>query len=86
MAVKHGKRVQLRVALSNPAKLTLTVMRGKKVVATMTGAQHKAGHSVLTWNGKIKRGFAPRGVYSVVVSAVTASGASASAKATLRIT
>ena len=86
MAVKHGKHVQVRVKLSAPAKLTLTVLRGKKVVATMTVAQRKAGNSTLTWNGKIKRGFAPRGVYSVVVSAVTPSGASASVKATLRIT
>ncbi len=86
LAVKRGKQVQVRVALSNPAKLTLTVMRGKKVVATMPVAQCKAGHSVLTWNGRITRGFAPRGAYSVVVRAVTPSGASASAKATLRIT
>jgi hypothetical protein len=86
LAVKHGKHVQVRIALSDPAKLTLTVMRGKKVVATMIVAHLKAGHSVLTWNGKVKRGFAPRGDYSVVVRAVTTSGASASAKATLRIT
>jgi Ice-binding-like/Bacterial Ig-like domain len=86
LAVKHGKRVQVRVALSNPAKLTLTVMRGKNVVARMTVAHRKAGHSVLTWNGKIKRGFASRGAYSIVVSAVTPFGASASAKTTLRIT
>ena len=86
LAVKHGKSVQVRVALSAPAKLTLTVMRGKKVLATMTVAPRKAGHSVLTWNGKIKRRFAARGAYSVVVNAVTPSGASASAKATLRIT
>jgi hypothetical protein len=61
-------------------------MRGKTVMATMIVAQRHAGHSVLTWNGKVKRGFVPRGVYSVVVRAVTTSGASASAKATLRIT
>jgi hypothetical protein len=86
LSVKRGKHVQLRVALSNSAKLTLTVMRGKRVVAVMAGAQHKAGHFVLTWSGKLKREFAPRGAYTLVVSAVTASGASASAKTTLRIT
>ena len=86
LAVKYGKRVQVRVALSNPAKLTFTVMRGKRVVARMTIAHRKAGHSVLTWNGKLKRGFAPRGTYSVVVGAVTPIGASASVTATLRIT
>ncbi len=86
LAVKHGKRVQMRVALSNPAKLTLTVMRGNKVMARMIVPQRPAGHSLLTWNGKVKRGFARRGAYSIVVTAVTTSGASASAKATLRIT
>jgi hypothetical protein len=77
--------VQVRVALSSLAKLKLSVMRGKKVVATVTVARQKAGHTVLTWNGRIKRAFAPRGAYSVVVTAVTPAGASASAKATLRI-
>jgi hypothetical protein len=86
LAVKYGKNVQVRVALSNPAKVMLTVMRGKKVMARMIVAQLRAGHSVLTWNGKVKRGFAPLGTYTVVVTAVTRSGASAGAKATLRIT
>ena len=76
----------MRVVLSNPAKLTLTVMRGKRVMATMIVAHRDAGQSVLTWNGKAKHGFAPRGVYLVVVKAVTTTGAAASAKATLRIT
>jgi hypothetical protein len=86
LAAKHGKHVQVGVELSNPATLTLTVMRGKTVVATMVVAHVKAGHSVLSWNGKVKRGFAPRGTYSVVVRAVSASGASATARAALRIT
>jgi hypothetical protein len=86
LAVKHGNHVHVRVSLSDRAKLTLTVVRGKKVVARTTVAHCKAGHSVLTWNGKIKRRFAPRGAYSVIISAVTRSGATASAKATLRIT
>ena len=75
----------MRVALSNPAKLTLTVMRGNHVVATTTSARHTAGRSVLIWNGKIKRELAPRGAYTVTVRAVTASGASASVKTTLQI-
>jgi Ice-binding-like/Bacterial Ig-like domain len=85
MSVKHGKAVQVHMALSNAAKVTLTVKRGKKVVATLHVAR-KAGSSTLTWNAKIKRAFAARGVYAVAVSAVALSGASATAKATLRIT
>jgi hypothetical protein len=60
-------------------------MRWKKVVARITVAHRKAGHSVLTWNGKINREFAPSGAYSLVVRAVTPLGVSASAKATLQI-
>jgi hypothetical protein len=85
-AVKHGKALHVQVGLSNRAKITLTVMHGKNVVASMTFARLQAGHSVLTWNGKIKGQLAPRGAYSVVVRAVTTSGASASVKAMLRIT
>jgi hypothetical protein len=84
--VKSGKHVQVRITLSNAAKLTLTVMRGKKVVAITPGAEHTAGRSVLVWNGRIKREFAPRGTYTLVVTAVTASGASATAKTPLRLT
>ena len=86
LAIKHGKHVLVRVALSNPAKVTVTVLHGKRVVATMIVARAHAGRSVLNWNGRVKRGFAARGAYMVVVTAVTTSGASASVKGTLRIT
>jgi Ice-binding-like/Bacterial Ig-like domain/Collagen triple helix repeat (20 copies) len=86
LEVKYGKQVQVRIALSNAAKLTLAVMRGKKVLATTPRALHRAGHCVLIWDGKIKREFAPPGTYTLVVSAVTASGATATAKTTLRLT
>jgi flagellar hook assembly protein FlgD len=85
LEVKHGKRVRLRLALSNPAQVTIAVMRGEKVVATTTSTRHRAGQSVITWNGRIKGKFAPRGDYTIVVSAVTPSGASANAKSRLRI-
>jgi hypothetical protein len=84
--VRYGKRVQVRIALTNPAKLRLTVMRNNNVVATTTGAHHGAGDFVLIWNGKIKRKWAPRGAYTLIVNAVTASGASASAETALRFT
>ncbi len=85
-SVNQGKHVQLRVALSHAAKVTVAVMRGRKQVANMAAARHGAGHFVLTWNGKIHGAFARRGTYLIVVSAVTASGASASARAPLRFT
>ena len=85
-SVQQGKHVQLRVVLSNAAKVTVAVLRGKKEVATMAAARHGAGHFVLIWSGKIHRASAPRGTYMIVVSAVTPSGSSASARAPLRFT
>jgi hypothetical protein len=86
LEVKSGKHVQVRITLSNAAKLTLTIMRGKEVVATTPDTRHAVGRSVLIWNGKIKGEFASRGAYTIVVTAVTASGVSATAKAALRLT
>jgi hypothetical protein len=84
--VKHGKPVTVEVVLSAPAKLTMTVSRGDKVIAQTTLTRTKAGHATLTWNGKSKRQFIARGAYSLVVSAVSKSGKSARTKATLHIT
>ncbi len=81
----RGKRVQVRFVLGGPAKVTLTVLRGKKVVATISTKRGKAGRGSLTWNGRIKRKPAPRGTYKIVVRAVPAAGAAARDTATLRI-
>ena len=82
----RGKRVRLPFALNRPAKVTLTVLRGKRVVARLSTRRRKAGRASLTWNGKIKRRLAPTGRYTSKVRAVSATGASARDVATLRIT
>ena len=86
LVVKHGKRLQMRVRLSDAATLTFTVMRGRKIVAQMRVAQRKAGDSTLTWSSKIRQRFAARGAYSILVSARTPSGATAAVRAGLHIT
>jgi hypothetical protein len=80
-----GKRLQVPFTLSAPAKVTLTVLRGKTVVAKLTTTRRHSGRGSLTWNGKIKRKFAPAGTYTIVVQAISP-GASAHTSATMRIT
>ena len=72
----RGKPLQVSLVLSGPAKVTLTVSRGKSVAAVLS-IGCKAGRCRITWNGKIKRKLAPRGTYSITVRAVSSSGASA---------
>jgi Ice-binding-like/Bacterial Ig-like domain len=81
----HGKRVQVRFILNAPAKLTLTVTRGKKVVAKLSTRLRKAGRGLLTWNGEIKRKFAQRGTYKITLRAVSSTSSSAHDTATVRI-
>jgi hypothetical protein len=82
----RGTRVQMPFTLSGPAKMMLTVLRGKKVVAKLSTTLRKAGRGSLTWNGKIQQKLAPRGAYKIMVRAVSPAGASARDAATLRIT
>jgi hypothetical protein len=82
----RGKPMQVSFVLSGPAKVTLTVSRGKRVVAKLSTMRPKAGRGSLTWNGKIKGKLAPRGSYNVMVRAVSPAGASARDVATVHIT
>jgi hypothetical protein len=84
-SISRGKRVRVSFLLSGPATVTLTVLRGKGVVAKLSTTLRRAGRGLLTWNGKIKRKLAPTGAYNIVVRAVSPVGASAHASAALRI-
>ncbi len=81
----RGKRVRLAFRLSRRARVTITVLRGKRVVAKLVGRRN-AGRGSLTWNGKIKRRRASSGNYRIILRAVPAAGASARDSATLRLT
>ena len=82
----RGNHVRVRFVLNGPAKVTLTVLRGTRVVAKLSTTRLAAGRGSLTWNGKIKRKFAPRATYKIMVRAVSPAGASAHETATARIT
>jgi hypothetical protein len=84
--IARGKRVQVPFILSAPGKVTLTVLRGTKVVAILSTTRRNAGRGTLTWNGKIKRKLAPTGTYKITVRAVSPDGASTRDTATLHIT
>jgi hypothetical protein len=72
--------------LNAPAKVTLTLLRGKRTIATLSITCRKAGRRSLTWTGKIKHKLAPKGIYKILLRAVSPAGASARDTATLRIT
>ena len=82
----HGNPVQVPFVLNGPAKVTLTVLRGTRVVATLSTTRLAAGRGSLTWNGKIKRKLAPKAFYTIMVRAVSPAGASAHEATTVRIT
>lgn len=76
--------VTVRYALSAPAAITLSAAAS----ATPTLVAHAAGHSgldVLIWNRKLGGSPAPRGRYTLTLTA-TASGRSASVKLSVRLT
>jgi hypothetical protein len=78
--------VQVPFVLNEPAKVTLTILRGARVVAKLSTTRPAAGRGSLTWNGKIRRKLAPRAAYTIMVRAVSPAGASTRVTATARIT
>jgi hypothetical protein len=82
----RGNPVPVPFVLNGPATVTLTVLRGTRVVAKLSTTRRAAGRGLLTWNGKIKLKPAPRAAYTVMVRAVSPAGASAHKAAALRVT
>ncbi|HEX6390765.1 MAG TPA: Ig-like domain-containing protein, partial [Solirubrobacteraceae bacterium] len=85
LKIRRGTRLRVPFVLGGPAKVTLTVMRGTKVVAKVSTTRSKAGRGTIAWNGKIKGKLAPRGTYKVIVRAVSRAGTSIRYSARLRI-
>jgi len=82
----RGKRMRVSFVVSGQARVMLTVLRGQRVVAQLTSTLRLGGLDSLTWNGKIKQKFAPKGNYRIIVRAVSPTGVSATGRATARIT
>jgi hypothetical protein len=83
--IAAGKPVRVPFVINAPAKVTLTVMRGKAVVATLCVTRQRAGRGSLTWNGKIKQLEAPKGAYKIMIRATSLTSNSAHATTTLQI-
>jgi hypothetical protein len=85
LRIAAGKPVRVPFVVNAPAKVTLTVMRGKTVVATLGITRHRAGRGSLTWNGKIKHRQARTGAYRIMIRAMSLASDSAHATTTLHI-
>jgi hypothetical protein len=81
-----GKRVKIPFVLSGPARVTMTILRGKTVVDEISTTLNKAGCGSLTWSGRTKRQLARKGLYKITIQAASPAGASARETASLRIT
>jgi hypothetical protein len=82
----RGKPLGVSFVVSGKAKVTLTVLHGKKVVAKVKTTCAKAGRCRITWNGKIKGRPAPKGTYNVIIQGVSPRGASFRHQAKVHIT
>jgi hypothetical protein len=79
------KTVTARYALSAPAALTLSVTPANHSTAIVGHAAGQSGFGALTWNRRLGGARAPRGHYTLTITA-TVGGHSASSKLELRLT
>ena len=84
LAGKAGKQVVVSYAATAPATSTLTVLKGSKKIATVTGTS-KAGANSIRWNGKAGTKVASTGAYKLVVTAVSADGQTATTTVALKL-
>lgn len=84
VAGKAGKAVLFSYAATANAKSTLTILKGTKKVATVTGTS-KAGANTIRWNGKAGKKAAAAGAYKLVLSAVGADGQKATTSVALKL-
>jgi hypothetical protein len=80
-----GTGVRIRFVLSRSANVTLTVLHGKTVVASLSTGLLRPGGSWLIWNGEIKHTLAPKGLYRFIIRAVSPDDAVASKTGTVHI-
>jgi hypothetical protein len=82
----RGKRVRISFVLNTAAKVVVTLVRGKKTIATLGIAHDSGGRRSITWNGRIRHGLAAKGTYKIELRAVASSGATSSDAAVIHIT
>jgi hypothetical protein len=84
LAFKAGKAVTLGYASTAAAKSTLTILKGRKKIATVTGSS-KAGANTIRWNGKSGKKKAAAGAYKLTLSAVGTDGQTATTTVALKL-
>jgi hypothetical protein len=84
VAFKAGKQVTLGYAATAAATSTLTILKGTKKIATVTGSS-KVGANTIKWNGKAGRKAATAGAYKLTLSAVGTDGQSATTTVALKL-
>jgi hypothetical protein len=84
LALKAGKAVTLSYAATAAAKSTLTITKGKKKIATVTG-NSKAGANTIKWNGKAGKKAAAAGAYKLTLSALGTDGQKATTTVSLKL-
>jgi len=84
LSSRAGRRVALSYAATMRAKLTLTVTKGKRRIATVR-ANVRTGRNTIAWNGRRGRRAAAPGLYRLRLRAVSANGQAATTAVALRI-
>jgi hypothetical protein len=84
ISFKAGKQVVFSYAATAQARSTLTVTKGKKKIATVTGTS-KAGVNTIRWNGKAGKKAAAVGAYKLTLSAVGTDGQKAATTVSLNL-
>jgi len=85
VSVAAGQGLALDYVSTSAAQATLTVKKGRKVVAAVK-KKAKLGANTIVWNGKAGRKAAAAGTYKLTVTTAGADGQTGSATATLKIT
>jgi sugar lactone lactonase YvrE len=84
-ATVASSAVTARYALSAPASVTLSVSSGRSAPALVARAFGRSGFGVLSWSRRLGGTPAPRGRYTLTLTA-TSAGHSASSKLSVRLT
>jgi hypothetical protein len=84
LAFKAGKQVTFSYASTAAANSTLTILKGAKKIATVTGSS-KAGANTIKWNGKAGKKAVAAGAYKLTLSAVGTDGQTATTTVALKL-
>jgi hypothetical protein len=87
LRARAGRPVTVTYLMTADANVRLQVLQGNRVVARTSQAPQvvRAGRNRIRWNGRIRGKRAKRGKYTLVVTATSSDGQTASDRATVRM-